>query len=157
MVPQICVSCRGGAFRAQLTSNCMIAPFSKWMTPAALSSVSKAVTSLSSAVQRETPLVLKSPILYAVAALTRTGLGRPIRNQVRSMQCTPMSITGPPPDLVVEMESAALYLHAARAGKKALSFLTISDILGTEQEISPEARQKAFDTMIRAALLTAEA
>ncbi len=59
--------------------------------------------------------------------------------------------------LCVEMESAALYLHAARAGKKALSFLTISDILGTEQEISPEARQKAFDTMIRAALLTAEA
>ena len=59
--------------------------------------------------------------------------------------------------LCVEMESAALYLHAARAGKKALSFLTISDILGTEQEISPEERQKAFDTMIRAALMTAEA
>ena len=58
--------------------------------------------------------------------------------------------------LCIEMESAALYLHAARAGKKALSFLTISDILGTEQEISPEARQVAFDTMIRAALMTAE-
>ena len=58
--------------------------------------------------------------------------------------------------LCIEMESAALYLHAARAGKKALSFLTISDILGTTQEISAEQRQIAFDTMIRAALKTAE-
>ena len=58
--------------------------------------------------------------------------------------------------LCIEMESAALYLHAARAGKKALSFLTISDILGTTQEISAEQRQIAFDTMIRAALMTAE-
>lgn len=58
--------------------------------------------------------------------------------------------------LCIEMESAALYLHAARAGKKALSFLTISDILGTEQECTPAEREKAFDTMIRAALMTAE-
>ena len=54
------------------------------------------------------------------------------------------------------MESAALYLLAAREGKKALSFLTISDLLETGEELTPEERQTAFDQMIRAALITAE-
>ena len=58
--------------------------------------------------------------------------------------------------LCIEMESAALYTIAALEGKKALSFLTISDIIGTEQAITAEQRQIAFDQMIRAALLTAE-
>ena len=58
--------------------------------------------------------------------------------------------------LCVEMESAALYLLAAREGKKALSFLTISDLLETGEELTPEERQTAFDQMIRAALITAE-
>lgn len=58
--------------------------------------------------------------------------------------------------LCVEMESAALYLLAAREGKKALSFLTISDIMETGEELTSEQRQVAFDRMIRAALLTAE-
>ena len=58
--------------------------------------------------------------------------------------------------LCVEMESAALYTIAALEGKKAVSFLTISDLMGTEQEMTSEQRQIAFDQMIRAALLTAE-
>ena len=58
--------------------------------------------------------------------------------------------------LCVEMESAALYLLAAREGKKALSFLTISDLLETGEELTPEERQTAFDQMIRAALIPAE-
>ncbi|MDO4853268.1 MAG: purine-nucleoside phosphorylase [Clostridia bacterium] len=58
--------------------------------------------------------------------------------------------------LCVEMESAALYLIAAREGKKAVSFLTISDLLETGEEMTSEQRQIAFDQMIRAALLTAE-
>lgn len=58
--------------------------------------------------------------------------------------------------LCIEMESAALYLLAARAGKKALSFLTISDIIETGEEMTSEQRQLAFDQMIRAALMTAE-
>ena len=58
--------------------------------------------------------------------------------------------------LCIEMESAALYTIAALEGKKALSFLTISDIIGTGQEMTSEQRQIAFDQMIRAALMTAE-
>lgn len=58
--------------------------------------------------------------------------------------------------LAAEMEAAALYMNAARAGKKALSIDTISDILGTHEETTPEQRQTAFDQMIRVALSIAE-
>ena len=58
--------------------------------------------------------------------------------------------------LGAEMEAAALYMTAARAGKKALAIDTISDILGTKEEATPEQRQTAFDQMIRVALAVAE-
>ncbi len=58
--------------------------------------------------------------------------------------------------LAVEMEAAALYMNAARCGKKALSIDTISDIIGTHEETTPEQRQTAFDQMIRVALSIAE-
>ena len=58
--------------------------------------------------------------------------------------------------LGVEMEAAALYLNAARCGKKALSIDTISDVIGTHEEATPEQRQTAFDQMIRVALAIAE-
>ena len=58
--------------------------------------------------------------------------------------------------LGAEMEAAALYITAARAGKKALAIDTISDILGTKEEATPEQRQTAFDQMIRVALAVAE-
>lgn len=58
--------------------------------------------------------------------------------------------------LGVEMEAAALYLNAARLGKKALAIDTISDIIGTTIEATPEQRETAFDQMIRVALSLAE-
>lgn len=58
--------------------------------------------------------------------------------------------------LAAEMEAAALYLNAARAGKKALAIDTISDIIGTREEATAEQRQTAFDQMIRVALAIAE-
>ena len=58
--------------------------------------------------------------------------------------------------LAAEMEAAALYMNAARAGKKALSIDTISDIIGTREEATAEQRQTAFDQMIRVALAIAE-
>ncbi|MCI8332589.1 MAG: purine-nucleoside phosphorylase [Clostridiales bacterium] len=57
--------------------------------------------------------------------------------------------------LCVEMETAALYLNAARAGKKALSILTISDSLVTGEATSAEERQTTFTKMIELALKTA--
>lgn len=54
--------------------------------------------------------------------------------------------------LAVEMESAALYMNAAYAGKKALGILTISDHIYRGEGLSPEERQTGFDDMIQIAL-----
>ena len=59
--------------------------------------------------------------------------------------------------LAVEMESAALYMNAARAGKKALCICTISDLIFSGEETPPEQRQNAFHDMIQVALDVAEA
>lgn len=50
--------------------------------------------------------------------------------------------------LAVEMESAALYLTAMAAGKKALCICTISDHLFTEESLSSEDRQTSFSDMM---------
>ena len=54
--------------------------------------------------------------------------------------------------LCVEMESYALYLHAAAAGKNAISLLTISDSLVTGESLPAEARQTSFTKMMEIAL-----
>ena len=59
--------------------------------------------------------------------------------------------------LAVEMESAALYLNAARAGKKALCICTISDNLLTGEELSADDRQSSFREMMKLALEIAPA
>ncbi len=54
--------------------------------------------------------------------------------------------------LAVEMESAALYMNAARAGKNALCICTISDSLVTGEECTAEERQNTFTSMMKLAL-----
>lgn len=54
--------------------------------------------------------------------------------------------------LAVEMEAAALYMNAARAGKKALCILTISDHVFTGESLSAEDRQLTFRDMMKIAL-----
>lgn len=54
--------------------------------------------------------------------------------------------------LAVEMETAALYMNAAKAGKHALSILTISDLLYSPQELSAEERETGFGQMTELAL-----
>ncbi len=54
--------------------------------------------------------------------------------------------------MCVEMESAALYMNAARAGKNALSILTISDSLITGEATDSDERQTGFNKMISVAL-----
>ena len=51
-----------------------------------------------------------------------------------------------------EMEAAALYMNAARAGKKALCILTISDHVFREEYLSAEERQTGFHKMMEIAL-----
>ena len=52
----------------------------------------------------------------------------------------------------VEMESAALYMIAARARKKALGIFTISDHIYSGEELSAEERQNSFHDMMEIAL-----
>lgn len=54
--------------------------------------------------------------------------------------------------LAVEMESAALYMNAARLGKKALGIFTISDHLYTGESLSAKERQESFRDMMKIAL-----
>ena len=54
--------------------------------------------------------------------------------------------------LAVEMEAAALYMNAARAGKRALAICTISDSLVTGEATSAKERQEAFTDMMELAL-----
>ena len=56
--------------------------------------------------------------------------------------------------LAVEMESAALYLNAARAGKEALTICTVSDCPLREEYTSAEERQTGFTQMMELALET---
>ena len=55
----------------------------------------------------------------------------------------------------VEMEAAALYMNAARAGKRALAILTVSDHLLTGEALSAEQRQNSFTDMMKLSLETA--
>lgn len=50
--------------------------------------------------------------------------------------------------LCVEMEAPALYMNAARAGKKALVMVTISDNIVTGEAMSADARRTSFTNMM---------
>ncbi len=59
--------------------------------------------------------------------------------------------------LAVEMEAAALYMNAARAGKHGLALCTVSDHLLTGEATTAQERQTSFTDMMRLALDTAVA
>ena len=54
--------------------------------------------------------------------------------------------------LAVEMEAAALYMNAARAGKRALALCTVSDHIFKDEKLSVEERQEGFREMMEVAL-----
>lgn len=54
--------------------------------------------------------------------------------------------------LAIEMEAAALYMNAARAGVNALCILTVSDSLVTHEATTAEERQTSFTNMMEIAL-----
>ena len=50
------------------------------------------------------------------------------------------------------MESYALYINAARAGKKAMSVLSVSDSFVTEEAVDSTVRQTGFSKMMELSL-----
>ena len=59
--------------------------------------------------------------------------------------------------LAIEMETAGLYMNAAKAGKRALGMFTVSDHILTGEALSAEERQNSFTQMMEVALKTAVA
>ncbi|MBQ7579988.1 MAG: purine-nucleoside phosphorylase [Clostridia bacterium] len=57
--------------------------------------------------------------------------------------------------MAVEMEAAALYLNAQKAGKKAVAICTISDHLNRHDELTAKEREQSLTDMITLALETA--
>ena len=57
--------------------------------------------------------------------------------------------------MAVEMEAAALYMNAARAGKNALAVCTVSDHIITGEALDADQRQTSFTDMMLLALETA--
>lgn len=58
--------------------------------------------------------------------------------------------------LAVEMEAAALYMNAARFGKRALAMCTISDHLLEHTGLTADERERSFTQMMEIALDTAK-
>ena len=54
--------------------------------------------------------------------------------------------------MALEMEAAALYMNAARYGKRGLCICTISDHILTGEETTSQQRQESFTTMMKVAL-----
>lgn len=59
--------------------------------------------------------------------------------------------------LAVEMEAAALYMNAARSGKRALALCTVSDHILTGEATTSAERETSFTQMMEIALRTAVA
>lgn len=59
--------------------------------------------------------------------------------------------------LAAEMEASTLYTLAARRDARALAILTVTDMIGGGEEMSPEERQTGLSTMAELALATVAA
>ena len=71
-------------------------------------------------------------------------------SEVNSLEWAKMGV------LCIEMEAAALYMNAARAGKHALCLCTVSDhIVNEEPELTSQQRQESMIRMLEIALDTA--
>jgi len=57
--------------------------------------------------------------------------------------------------LAIDMESAALYALARQMGKRALTILSVSDVIPTGERASHESRQNAFGKVIEMVLVAA--
>lgn len=107
------------------------------------------------------PIADFSTLERAVAECKKAGVNFRVGNILSSdmfyddansgMQWSKMGVLG------VEMESAALYCNAARAGKKALCICTVSDsFIYPEENTTAEERQTSFTKMMEIALAVAE-
>ena len=96
-----------------------------------------------------------------LAEAVRIAEGRGISCEVGNLLSTDTFYNDDPADslvwrkmgvLAIEMEAAALYMNAARAGKNALAICTVSDSLLTGEALSSAERESSFTDMMTLAL-----
>ena len=98
-----------------------------------------------SLLRRAAELCEKAGVRYKVGNIFSSDMFYDDMNS--GMQWAKMGVLG------VEMESAALYCNAARAGKKALCICTVSDSFPyPEENTTAEERQNSFTAMMKIAL-----
>ena len=98
-----------------------------------------------SLVKRAAQLCEEAGVCYKVGNIFSSDMFYDDMNS--GMQWAKMGVLG------VEMESAALYCNAARAGKKALCICTVSDsFIYPEENTTAEERQNSFTNMMKIAL-----
>jgi purine-nucleoside phosphorylase len=97
--------------------------------------------------------------LLASAALAAEQAGIPVRvGNVHSgdllyrRERTLLPVMGRMGVLAGEMEAAGLYAVAAELGARALTVLTVSNIIATGEETSAAERERSFDAMVQVAL-----
>jgi purine-nucleoside phosphorylase len=96
-------------------------------------------------VRRAADLCEKAGVNYKVGNIFSSDIFYDEANS--GMEWAKMGVLG------VEMESAALYCNAARAGKKALCICTVSDsFIYPEENTTAEERQNSFTKMMEIAL-----
>ncbi|MBO5776851.1 MAG: purine-nucleoside phosphorylase [Clostridia bacterium] len=96
-------------------------------------------------VRRAAELCEKAGVNYKVGNIFSSDIFYDESNS--GMEWAKMGVLG------VEMESAALYCNAARAGKKALCICTVSDsFIHPEENTTAEERQNSFTKMMEIAL-----
>lgn len=102
------------------------------------------------------PIADYSLLQKAVASAEKEGLNIKVGNIISTdVFYSPMTANEKWRDmgiLAVEMEAAALYMNAAKAGKKALCICTISNHLFKPEQLTVEERQTGFNNMIKVAL-----
>ena len=106
-----------------------------------------------------TPIADYTLLETAVAVAREIGVEMPVGNVLSSdtfydasgstMKWAEMGV------LAVEMEAAALYMNAAKLGKRGLAICSISDSIVTGEELDAAQRQTTFTTMMKIALETA--
>lgn len=100
-----------------------------------------AITTLTANVAEQMKIPVKKGMVYSSDAFYSSKTDRKISRKIKSGEL-----------LAVEMEAFALYVNARKLNKDALTILTVSDSLVTEEKMSSHERQVGFNTMIKLAL-----
>lgn len=99
--------------------------------------------------------ILEKAVAIAREKQVKFHVGNVLSSDVFYKKCNESELYRNYGALAVEMETPALYMNAAEAGKNALTILTVSDHLFKSEELSAKERETSFTDMMEISLRTA--